>query len=216
MQCDTPTPSTCPCKGGLLQSSPVQNCSAQKWPFQGLMVSYLCMEKRKNMVRFPWPLKNRAVKFEGQFSWNGVLNCSAFSLSIRSPITTLHPTVGLFIPISLSPLGGRGVGLAFCGPEPPLLWRQTRGWPSPTAALAASPVPRCPSRSMAVHGASLSCISAPPLPQHLMVLCVTLGSAGLCLRLLWWLVTDELDSLLSPGDWALARLWVQALSKSHS
>lgn len=29
-------------------------------------------------------------------------------------------------------------------------------------------------------------------------------------------VTDEPDSLLSPGDWALARLWVQALSKSHS
>lgn len=208
MQFDTPYPY----KRALLQSSPVQNCSVRKWPFQGLMVSCSWMEKRKNMAKPPWPLKKRAVKFKGQFSLNGVLNCSVFSLRTWSPVITLHPlwVHWFLIPVIPSPLGERREGFTrFCGTQPPLLWKQTMGWPSPRGAVAVQPSPQVPSQKLH-HAWGLSEVHSSTRISRCFVAVpgFAWGSCGS--------VTDELDSLLSPGDWALARLWVQALSKSHS
>lgn len=92
------------------------------------------------------------------------------------------------------------MGFTFCATDPPLLWRQTRGRPSPTGAPGAQPNPRVPSpEHRCTRGLSaLHCSSSAPSGSR-GALCRS-GERQALPEAPVALVTDELDSPLSPGD----------------
>lgn len=213
-----PIPSTYPSEGALLQTLPVRNFSVQKWPFKGLAIFHIWVEEGKNKTKNPWPLKNRLVKFKGQFSWNGVLNCSVLSVEQgpRLLSCTHFAFINFLIPISLSSLGGRRAGFTCSGTDPPLPWRQNGG--CPRARWLPGLLPGHWAPGIAAHTrsfwAAFSSTSTPSGTWDALChpgVCRALPQAPLSAGGRWgWQPAPQ------PGDWALARLPAQALSKSHS
>lgn len=216
MQFDTPS-----LLHTLWRSSPADLTSAK--PLQDLTIFHVWVEKAKNKTKKnplkPWPLKNRLVKSKGQFSWNRILNCSAQGPQLLS--STPFGFINFWFPWACLHYAGEE-WLHTLGYRTISDMETTRGRSHFCRALAAHPLSGHPAWGIAARTttSSWAAFSASSLPPVSTVLCATLGCAQLCLRLLCWLVTDELDSLhcnqVTEHYLACESRREQALSKSHS